>query len=246
MTRTFVYRFNSPPANPVQGSTVSLDVREIETASMLEALQTPGVPYNSWLALDPLLVPKRKEFRFRETLGRAREVKTALSALFGRFVARAYLTRHFGLSVFAHPDSDWIRLCNNTRHRIVQRIFARLGCLRPEFAIACRCRGQGVFHSQGPDTSHGSGLGSGQSDRCACRRSQGGRSAIRCCHTVGSGANRQPDSGSEFHQEDGKSIDPGCRFIPYRFVQASHRQPDPLAGPCQTCGAAAPIGFATV
>ncbi|MCA0002786.1 MULTISPECIES: hypothetical protein [Mesorhizobium] len=49
-------------------------------------------------------------FIFREPLGQAREVKVALSGLFGRFVARAYLERYFNLSIFAHLGSRIIDL----------------------------------------------------------------------------------------------------------------------------------------
>jgi hypothetical protein len=44
-------------------------------------------------------------FVFKEPLGQAREVKVALSGLFGRFVARAYLERYFSLSIFVHLGS---------------------------------------------------------------------------------------------------------------------------------------------
>lgn len=53
---------------------------------------------------------------FRAPLGQAREVKVALSGLFGRFVARAYLERYHGLSIFAHLGQREIRL--DGRHRI--------------------------------------------------------------------------------------------------------------------------------
>ena len=46
--------------------------------------------------------PGVDRFIFREPLGHAREVKVALSALFGRFVARAYLQNHHKLWVFDH------------------------------------------------------------------------------------------------------------------------------------------------
>ena len=49
-------------------------------------------------------------FIFKEPLGQAREVKVALSGLFGRFVARAYLERYFNLSIFAHLGSRVIDL----------------------------------------------------------------------------------------------------------------------------------------
>ena len=49
-------------------------------------------------------------FIFKEPLGQTREVKVALSGLFGRFVVRAYLERHFKLSIFAHLGREVIDL----------------------------------------------------------------------------------------------------------------------------------------
>ena len=79
---------------------MKLSVRQIEDAGLREVLQTPGASFGSWSILGSLLAPGAP-FVFREPLGHAREVKVALSGLFGRFVARAYLERYFGLSVFA-------------------------------------------------------------------------------------------------------------------------------------------------
>lgn len=78
---------------------MELTVREIEDAGLREILQTRGAIFGSWAVLGALLLPGAR-FVFREPLGHAREVKVALSGLFGRFVARAYLERYFGLSVF--------------------------------------------------------------------------------------------------------------------------------------------------
>jgi hypothetical protein len=44
-------------------------------------------------------------------------VKAALSGLFGRFVARAYLERYFNLSIFAHLGSKTIDLDGRRRSR---------------------------------------------------------------------------------------------------------------------------------
>ncbi len=75
-------------------------------------LQTPGAAYCAWSILDALLAPTGAgtPFIFKEPLGQAREVKVALSGLFGRFVARAYLERYFNLSIFAHLGSRTIDL----------------------------------------------------------------------------------------------------------------------------------------
>jgi hypothetical protein len=97
---TFSHSFTPPAANPV-GTSITLDVREIESAGLLEVLQTPGAALGSWAILGALLEPK-PEFQFREQLGKSREVKTALSGLFGRFVARAYATKYLGLTHFFH------------------------------------------------------------------------------------------------------------------------------------------------
>ena len=64
---------------------------------------------------DPLLDLASAEFRFIEPLGQSREVKTALSGLFGRFVARAYATRHLGLTHFTHVTAPPMRLSGPMR-----------------------------------------------------------------------------------------------------------------------------------
>jgi hypothetical protein len=112
MTRTFLHNFDPPASSPVTGATVDLDVSEIEDAGIREVLQTPGAAYGAWSILDALLTPTGAgtPFIFREPLGQAREVKVALSGLFGRFVARAYLERYFNLSIFAHLGSRIIDL----------------------------------------------------------------------------------------------------------------------------------------
>jgi len=112
MTRNFLHSFEPATASPVAGPTVDLDVSGIEDAGIREVLQTPGAAYGAWSILDALLTPTGTgtPFIFREPLGQAREVKVALSGLFGRFVARAYLERYFNLSIFAHLGSRTIDL----------------------------------------------------------------------------------------------------------------------------------------
>jgi hypothetical protein len=112
MTRTFIHSFTPASANPVSGPTVDLEVSEIEDAGIREVLQTPGAAYGAWSILDALLTATGPgtPFIFKEPLGQAREVKVALSGLFGRFVARAYLERYFNLSIFAHLGSRVINL----------------------------------------------------------------------------------------------------------------------------------------
>jgi hypothetical protein len=122
MTRTFFHSFDPPAASPVSGATVDLEVSEIEDAGIREVLQTPGAAYGAWSILDALLTPTGAgtPFVFREPLGQAREVKVALSGLFGRFVARAYLERYFDLSIFAHLGSRTIDLDRRRQVKITR------------------------------------------------------------------------------------------------------------------------------
>jgi hypothetical protein len=85
-------------------------------------LQTPGAAYGAWSILDALLTPTGAgtPFVFSEPLGQAREVKVALSGLFGRFVARAYLERYFNLSIFAHLGSRMIDLDRRRQVKITR------------------------------------------------------------------------------------------------------------------------------
>jgi hypothetical protein len=120
VTRTFLHSFDPPTASPTTGATVDLDVAHIEDAGIREVLQTPGAAYGAWSILDTLLTPTGvgTPFIFREPLGQAREVKVALSGLFGRFVARAYLERYFDLSIFAHLGSRTIDIDRRRRVRV--------------------------------------------------------------------------------------------------------------------------------
>lgn len=122
MTRTFFHSFDPPAASPISGATVDLEVSEIEDAGIREVLQTPGAAYGAWSILDALLTPTGAgtPFVFREPLGQAREVKVALSGLFGRFVARAYLERYFNLSIFAHLGSRTIDLDRRRQVKITR------------------------------------------------------------------------------------------------------------------------------
>ena len=122
MTRTFLHSFDPPTASLVAGASVDLEVSDIEDAGIREVLQTPGAAYGAWSILDALLTPTGvgTPFIFREPLGQAREVKVALSGLFGRFVARAYLERYFNLSIFAHLGSRTIDLDRRRRVKVTR------------------------------------------------------------------------------------------------------------------------------
>jgi hypothetical protein len=118
--RTFSYSFDPLNGCPIGKNIARLSVSEIENAALLEVLQTPGASLGSWAILDALLAQTGPgtPFVFKEPLGQAREVKVALSGLFGRFVARAYLERYFNLSAFAHLGSRTIRLDGRRRVRV--------------------------------------------------------------------------------------------------------------------------------
>ena len=92
----------------------------IEDAGIREVIKIPGAAFGAWSILDALLTPTGAgtPFIFRKPLGQAREVKVALSGLFGRFVARAYLERYFNLSIFAHLDSKAIDLDRRRKVKI--------------------------------------------------------------------------------------------------------------------------------
>ena len=100
MEREFLHDFLPAAATPFVGA-AKLTAEEVEDAGLLEVLQSPGAGFGHWRILDGLLAPG-PAFVFREPLGQSREVKVALSGLFGRFVARAYLTRYLDLHFYKH------------------------------------------------------------------------------------------------------------------------------------------------
>ncbi len=100
-----------------------------------------------WGLFDPLLDPGNPDFVFRETLGKSREVKTAISGLFGRFVARAYARRYLHFSHFTHIHSPPLRLNGVSRAEIVRRPRHR-GDL-PDWAVWSPLRGMGIIEAKG-------------------------------------------------------------------------------------------------
>lgn len=117
--RKFNHSFEPAGSGP-RGTQVKLSAREIEDAGLYEVLQTPGAALGSWAILDALLDPASDQFVFREPLGQSREVKTALSGIFGRFVARAYLTRYLGYRYFAHITKPPMRIDGVRRGKVVR------------------------------------------------------------------------------------------------------------------------------
>ena len=104
--RTFVHRFTHASGHTTNSSALRLSPAEIATAALEEITQLSlnAVPFN--LFLDGLLDPQTTRFRWVSQLGQVRETRTALSGLFGRFIARAYLTRYHNFGYFEPIRSE--------------------------------------------------------------------------------------------------------------------------------------------
>src|ERR1700710_2085261 len=96
-----------PSTDPLSSmSVVELTTLQIADAALLEIIQIAvgSLPFQQHL--EQLLVQGDPWFRWIGQLGQIRETKTALSGLYGRFVARAYLTRHCGYHYFQSLNSQ--------------------------------------------------------------------------------------------------------------------------------------------
>lgn len=158
MIRTFIHQADLPSVSSVIGPEVDLDVTEIEYAGIREVLQTPGASYGTWSMLHSLLAPTgcSTPFVFQGPLGQAREVKVALSGLFGRFVARAYLERYCDLSIFAHLGNRTIDL-DRRRNVTIQRLSSGdlpdwIACA-PDFSSLTVAEAKGSHDPRGPAKS---------------------------------------------------------------------------------------------
>ena len=154
MTRTFWHAFHPPHMSTLRGQNVELTVQEIEDACLREILQTPGAALGSWAMVDALLQPTGDDtpFVFRQPLGEAPEVKVALSGLFGRFVARAYLARYFGLSICAHLGRSTIDLDGR---RQIEVLSCKTGDLPDWVACAFTLRDLTVAEAKGSHAQSG-------------------------------------------------------------------------------------------
>lgn len=142
----FIHEF-TPAINSTLGTSVNLSTRAIEDAGLLEILQSPGPAVGLWGLFDPLLDVTSAEFRFLQPLGQSREVKTSLSGLFGRFVARAYATRHLGLSYFTHVTAPPMRLSGPMRGEL-RRVRGRRGDM-PDWIAWGRKSGMAIVEAKG-------------------------------------------------------------------------------------------------
>jgi hypothetical protein len=85
---------------------IELTTTEIADAAIREIVQISlsSSPFD--LLLEQLLDNSQTNFSWVSQLGQIRETRTALSGLFGRFIARAYLTRYFGFAYFEPIRQD--------------------------------------------------------------------------------------------------------------------------------------------
>lgn len=141
----FAHRFSTPATSTA--STIDLTVREVEDAGLLEILQTPGAAVGNWKILDALLDPAASTFTFAQQLGHAREVKTAISGLFGRFVARAYATKFLGLTHFTHVRKPPMTLTGHL-HGALHRVAGANGDM-PDWVAWGAARGMAIVEAKG-------------------------------------------------------------------------------------------------
>ena len=163
----FAHRF-MPAAASALGATVDLTVDEVEDAGLREVLQTPGVALGNWGLLSALLHPGSSEFLFRQPLGQAREVKTAVSGLFGRFVARAYATRYLGYSHFAHVSKPPMML-TGTMNGLLRRTPSHPSGDMPDWVTWGARVGLGIVEAKGCHDRGGPGAALERARRQALR-----------------------------------------------------------------------------
>jgi hypothetical protein len=151
VTRTFRHEFEPTQLNRI-GPNVQLTSAEIEQAGLLEVLQTPGARLMSGALLESLLSQSSNNFLFNQQLGQAREVKVALSGLLGRFVARAYLTRHHGYTIYGHLSSSPVVLHGGQHAQVVRNARGDL----PDWVVwHPGNRGLAIAEAKGSHDPHG-------------------------------------------------------------------------------------------
>ena len=123
MLRNFPHFYLNKHDKYIKWFPVHLSVSNIEEVGLMEVLQPSGAKYGNWDFLEELLVekPHNESFVFENQLAAAREVKVSLSCLFGRFVARTYLQKYFGMTNFFHLQSDEFTLGGPKNIKIKRR-----------------------------------------------------------------------------------------------------------------------------
>lgn len=105
-SRSFHHRY-TPAGQGTDGlDPITLTTTDIGEAAIREIVQISLTSAPFGVFLEQLLVPGDAWFRWITQLGQIRETRTALSGLFGRFVARAYLTRYCGFHYFEPIKAD--------------------------------------------------------------------------------------------------------------------------------------------
>lgn len=151
--RTFFHRYADQFGSTYEPN-LELRTTDIAVAALYEITQLSlnATPFN--LFLEELLAPGTKRFKWVSQLGQVRETRTALSGLFGRFVARAYLARHKGYAFFEPVRGD-IQQLKRWPSLIVRRKAGATGDL-PDWIIADR-GGASVAIAEAKGTHNASG-----------------------------------------------------------------------------------------
>lgn len=98
---------NAAPAGLVSGSMIDVDLREVAACGIRELLSVGGSSLGLGTFLDDLLVSGTNELRWLgDGVGKGREMKRGFSAIFGRFFARWYLTKHHRFYYFLPTDQQ--------------------------------------------------------------------------------------------------------------------------------------------
>lgn len=105
-TRRFRHSYSPGGQGTSNLAVLELTTTEIADAAISEIIQMAlsSSPFD--ILVEQLLNPGDHWFRWVGQLGQIRETKTALSGLFGRFVARAYLTRFCGYTHYEPISSN--------------------------------------------------------------------------------------------------------------------------------------------
>jgi hypothetical protein len=153
--RSFNYQLTGVP-KPVSGN-LDLDTDDIADAAIREITQLSLNASPFGFLLEELLVTGDPRFRWVSALGHVRETKTALSGLFGRFVARAYLEAKQGYAYFAPivDDDQRLSFTGLKARRNLDRYGRPVGGDRPDWAIGgpagvAIAEAKGTYNEKGP------------------------------------------------------------------------------------------------
>ncbi len=109
LSRTLRYEIEPPHLRPalITGDTITIDMPSLAISATRELSQTSPVLMGLGPVIHDLLAPGSSEWRWRDSgPGVGREVRRAMSGLFGRFIARWYLETHHRAGAFVPIDRD--------------------------------------------------------------------------------------------------------------------------------------------